>query len=169
MIDAPPRLRRHKPIMLAFVAVAVLVIGLAAVGGLTLGRALSQPFDPLYFPGQQVATATVRVGQDVTVTAVRCNRSKEPVVYHAVKQWVSVDPLGSTVLVGDTSATEQPGCTSFTFQDPMPGLVISRTNGLLSTGLKSVTWKIAAVDTPEGHANPTTVSWSTTPIVVTAP
>ncbi|HEY5201648.1 MAG TPA: hypothetical protein VIJ31_12160 [Acidothermaceae bacterium] len=160
--------RRHRAITTAFVVLSCVVLALAVFGALVIAHLAAKPFDPLYFPGQHVASATVHVGQDVTVTATRCNRSSKPVVYHAVKEWVSVDPPGSTVPVGDTSATEAPGCTNFTFKDPMPPLVVSRTNGLLSTGLKSVTWRIAAVDTPEGHNRPVTVSWATTPIVVTA-
>ncbi len=158
----------HKSRLAGLFAVpALLVMAGAVLGALYLGRSLGKPFDPLYFPGQHVATSLVRVGQDVTVIGTRCNRSSKPVVYSAVKSWVSVNPPGSTILVGPSSATEQPGCTNFTFLDPMPPLVISRTEGLLSMGgMKSVTWRITATDTPQGRGNAKSVTWSTTPIVV---
>ncbi len=162
---------RHHPVIAALAGlVALIFLALALALGLTIAHHLMPPFDPLYFPTDHTATATVRVGQDVTVTATRCNRSKEPVTYHATKAWVTVGAAaGSTIVVGTTSATEQPGCTNFAFVNPMPPLVISRTEGLLSTGRypNGVEWEITAVDTPEGHANAQTVSWSTTPILVT--
>lgn len=159
--------RRHRAITTAFVLLVLAVVVAVVFGVLFVLHALAPPFNPLYFPGEHTATGTVHVGQDVSVTTVRCNRTKHPVVYHAVKSWESVSPLGSTIVVGESSATQPPGCTKYTFIDPQPPLVVSRTEGLLSTGLKSVTWRIVAVDTPEGHAHPVTVSWTTTNIVIT--
>jgi uncharacterized protein (DUF58 family) len=169
MTQIPPIVvvRRHRAITVTFVLLSAAVLALATFGALALSHLVAKPFDPLYFPGQHVATATVKVGGTVTVTTTRCNRSKKPVTYRAVKTWKDVDDPGTEYLVGITEATQPPGCTHYTFTNPMPASVISRTTGLLSTGRKHVTWVIAAVDTPEGHARPVTVSWTTTNIVVT--
>lgn len=166
-IAAAVVIRRHRAITTLFVLISACVLALATFGGLAIARLVAKPYNPLYFPGQHIATATVKVGGTVTVTATRCNRSKKPVTYHAIKTWVDIDDPGTEYLVGVTTATQPPGCTRYTFTNPMPASVISRTSGLLSTGRKSVTWVIAAVDTPEGHEHPVTVSWTTTNIVVT--
>lgn len=162
--DRTPGHRRVFTLLLIAPA-TILVLGLVWVAWV-LASHLAPPYEPLYFPGQHVATPVVHIGGDVTVSATRCNKSKKPVTYHALKSWQSIDPAGSIIVVGTSVATEQPGCTHFTFKNPMPPLVVSRTQGLLSTGLKSVTWEITAVDTPEGHANAKSVSWATTPIKV---
>lgn len=161
-------IRRHRVITAAFVLLAATVIALVVIGAMAAVRALAPSWNPLYFPGQHTATPAVKVGGVVTVHATRCNRTKHTVTYHAIKTWVDLDDPGTEYLVGATTATQPPGCTAYTFTNPMPASVVSRTTGLLSTGRKQVRWVIAAVDTPEGHAHPVTVSWTTTPIVVTA-
>ncbi len=160
---------RHKGILVGVLLVpSLLIAAVFTVGALALLNVFGQKSEPLYFVGPHVASASVHVGQDVTVKATRCNKAKHPVQYHATKVWETVSPPGSSIVVGTSAATEQPGCTTFTFVNPMPQLVISRTQGLLSVpGTTSVTWQIAAIDTPEGHGYGGTVSWTTTPIVVT--
>lgn len=169
MTEIPPIVvvRRHRAITVTFVLLSAAVLALATFGALALSHLVARPFDPLYFPGQHVATPAVKLGGTVTVTATRCNRSKKNVTYQATKTWVDIDDPGTEYLVGVTTATQPPGCTRYTFTNPMPASVVSRTSGLLSTGRTQVTWVIAAVDTPEGHARPVTVSWTTTNIVVT--
>lgn len=166
-IPVPVIVKRHRAITTAFILAVAVIIGLIGGGAYFALQHFAPSYNPIYFPGQHIATPTVHISQDVTVTATRCNRSSKPVTYRAVKTWVDVDDPGTEYLVGVTEATQPPGCTRYTFTNPMPASVISRTTGLLSTGRTHVTWVIAAADTPEGHAHPVTVSWTTTNIVVT--
>lgn len=168
MTPTTPVVHRHVAITAVAVLVSACVLAGSIVGALFAYRALTPPFDPIYFPGQHVATTSVHLGGGVQVKSTRCNRSKHPVTMNSTKEWVSIQPAGTIVQVGLTSVTVPPGCATLTALNPMPPDVVSHTSALLASGgLTSVTWKISVVDVPQGHRNAPTVGWSTTPIVVT--
>lgn len=132
---------------IAYPVIAVLVALLAWLAWLVVTD--DDLWNPLgEYPIQIVAELEQELGGDVEVTGIKCNNTDEPVTVRGSLSWRSVDPAGTTVLVGEGVADRQPGCVATTFVNPQPDEVQARTVELCDTGLESVAWQIVGIETP---------------------
>jgi hypothetical protein len=115
--------------------------------------------------GTTITVPLVRSTGDVTVQGVKCN--DEAVTVAGTVSWVSVDPPGTQVVVGSGVRTRSPGCSSFTFHNPIPQEIIDRTAALEDLGFTPV-WRITGTETPQRENGETgeSLSWTTEPFVV---
>ena len=163
------------------VMLAVLLLGITAgvVGSVLFA---SDPWAPLGpYPEQDIisdrtvevsegaGTTTVvplvRSDEDVTVEGVKCN--DEPVTVSGTVSWVSVDPPGTQIRVGEGIRDRTAGCHAFTFHNPVPPSVVARTRTLTDQGYQPV-WRITGTETPQRPDGTTgeALSWTTEPFVV---
>ena len=118
------------------------------------------------YPQQTVVNPIVRPSDQVTIRAVKCVSAHYPVNVKGVLQWQSVQPAGTVIVVGDGAAVRYPadyaklptsvprpgrdGCTTFTYTNPIPLAVVSRSAEVCrqSTNAIAPSWRITGVETP---------------------
>lgn len=137
---------------IAYPAIAVLVALLAWLAWLVVTD--DDPWNPLgEYPIQIVAELSQELGADVEVTGIKCNNTDAPVTVRGSLSWRSVDPAGTTVLVGEGVADRQPGCVATTFVNPQPDEVQARTVELCEDPTRTgVDWQIVGIETPTREA-----------------
>lgn len=149
----------------------IVALGLCLIAaGIALGWVTfsPRPFDPLVLPTQVIDSRiegytgpTVRVGEDVQVSATKCSTADEPVMVQGSLSWQSIRPPGSVVHVGSGTGERDPGCQTFQFTNPMPAEVADRSRALFAQGYTHAVWKISGVETPIGHAAAVARTWET--------
>lgn len=132
-------------------------------------------FDPLGdYPTQQILNETVSdvptltLLEDVIVEGIKCSNETRPVQVSGVTTWVSVEPPGSIIQVGEGTALRNPGCEEFVFVNPIPPDVADRTLELFRDGLGSVEWRITGIETPirEDGKRGEPRTWTTEPFLI---
>jgi len=115
--------------------------------------------------GTTITVPVVSSAEDVTVEGVKCN--DEAVTVSGTVSWVSVDPPGTQIRVGEGIRDRAPGCSSFTFHNPIPPEVVERTAELQAAGFTPV-WRVTGTETPQRDNGETgeSLSWTTEPFVV---
>jgi len=133
------------------------------------------PFDPLRLPLQTVSDRidgidgpAVHIGDDLHVTATKCNYSGADLGITSTVAWQSVEPGGTTIPISNNSTflPGSPQCQTKVFSNPMPQLVQDRTRDLMAQGVTVVRWRITAVVTPLGGPQSVKRAWVTEDVQV---
>lgn len=157
-------------------ALVVLLISLAVgAANFAYGHRAPDAFDPLRLPVQTVSDRVagidgpaVHIGDDLHVTATKCNYSGADLGITSVVSWQSVEPAGTTIPISANSSflPGSPPCQVKVFANPMPPLVQERTRALMAQGVTVVRWRIAAVVTPLGGPASVKRGWRTEDVQV---
>lgn len=143
---------RRLVIATAVATAAVLVLMLSAAY-VALRPA---PYDPLGDYPVQVVNSTVDgvagpavlVGHPVSITGIKCNDTARTVTLRGHYEWRSVSPAGTTVSTPFANGSLPPGCTTRTFENPMPPSVVARSREVFArTGVQMV-WQITGINIP---------------------
>lgn len=147
---------------------------LAAAGSVLFVWWQNRPVDVLGpFPEQQVlehrvdGVPTVRVGDDVTVSAVKCYQQR--VSIRGSVTWRAVRPGGVIVARPETSAVGiEPGCPASVYENQMPPEVEAAARRQHRQGYDAPLWVITGTETPELDSGRRGVaeSWSTEPFAI---
>lgn len=129
----------------------------------------SPTFDPLRLSVQQVMNRldgvdgpAIHLGEELAVSAVKCNISGKDIGIEGKTRWVSVDPGGTVVegTVGSGIRPASPECPEFHYSNKLPPAVVARTEELFAEGRTSVSWTYTGIETPLGLRGAPRV-WST--------
>lgn len=107
------------------------------------------------------------VTDDLSVTGEKCNKHYRSIRLHGVIEWISVDPAGTVIPVGEAAGVRVPGCIEKTFLNPIPAAVLKRSQELFRNGTPYVVWKITGTETPDDHRIQAE-SWETEPFALYA-
>jgi hypothetical protein len=154
---------------LAVMVVAVLSLALS-VASFAFSHRQPDAFDPLRLPVQTVSNRidgidgpAAHIGDDLHVTATKCNTSGADLGITSIVSWQSVEPGGTTIPISNNSSIllGTPACETKQFSNPMPPLVQDRTRELMARGVEVVRWRITAVVTPLGGPRSVKRAWAT--------
>lgn len=168
------QVRRLRRVTAATTALAVVAFLVAAVVVVVVAH---DRWDPLgAYPVQDVLDTTIAPGESVRVVGVKCVRSDTTVTVRGAYSWQSLDPSGTFVEGGEGVAVRYPrgarpegpkpdkrGCTTFRFENPVPGPVAQRAADVCSArGVPSV-WALVGRETPvrSGGEDGVTRAWRT--------
>lgn len=142
-----PMLRRLTILALS---VSVTLFGLSLALFVTAGD--PAPWNPLGdYPIQVVGPLVPRVGGVATITVndrvpiigTKCNNADHKVDVRGMYEWKRVDPLGVAVPGAASGGVRLPGCTTFSFLNPIPDAIVA---DVLARG-PSI-WQITGIETP---------------------
>lgn len=150
--------------------VALLVIGATALATvLIVNASRPEPFDPFQLPDQTVLSRMPGVNvpaakytELLKVRGTKCNLEARPVSLTSVRVWATEAPPGTIVFDARGVGALPPGCTTETFQNPIPAAVLVADRRLRSSGIKHPLWRITAELTPQGK-HVIARSWRTEP------
>lgn len=170
------RFRKHNrhltTVNTAIIALAILALSLAVLA--LPQRIRTAPFDPLVLPEQKVLNRidgvvgpALRLGDELKVTATKCNISGQDVGVSGRIVWRSIDPAGTQVESGGGSTIRagSPRCFERKYSNPIPDGVVARTKELFEQGYPRVVWQLDGVETPLGPAA-VPKAWSTEPFAI---
>lgn len=155
--------KRASRVLLAALGVNV-VVAVTAIAALVHDPA---PWAPLYGyddqtvenPYVEAADVTARVSVDVT--AKKC--AHEPVTVVGQSSWVSVEPAGRIVPIGQGVARREKGCTRLSYRNAVPGGVLVDTAELGGR----VAWRLVGTENPvDGRRQGVPATWRTDPVIV---
>lgn len=87
--------------------------------------------------------------QEITNTGVKCVKEEEGIVdIRGTLSWVSDEPPGRIIKVGEGSNTRGPGCQQYSFSNPIPDEVREQMEVLKSNGVHASVWHITGTETP---------------------
>lgn len=152
-------------------SVCAVVMALAALA--KVAEAYGRPWAPLG-PYSEVHVVSslgdprvkgVEVPGPVRTAGQRC--ASETVMVVGVVSWVSVDPAGSIVPVGQEASSRLAGCHDHHWAMPIPPGVSQRT---VEEGGR-MAWRVSGTDTPYGDSGRAGVPalWSSEPFTVVVP
>jgi hypothetical protein len=119
---------------------------------------LTKPADPLGdYPLQEVAEASVYVGESVTVTGTKC--ADEEVAVEGQTYWVSLDPGGEIVAGVGGVGTRKKGCETRTYKNRPPAEVSKTQMEWCNHGMELSQWYLSGKETPVNGGKPR--SWTT--------
>lgn len=156
---AHPRHRLSSPwmIRLAYAALAAVVALVSVVTYETWQRA--SDWDPLgEYPVQTLLNAdgtspigvpTYYLDDEITVQGKKCNAAASPVRISGTMSWISDQPPGTIITLGNSAGVRQPGCSQMTYSNPIPKPVLERVMQLTKQGQTQSVWHMAGVETPE--------------------
>ena len=122
------------------------------------------------YPVQQVLSRVegvdgpaVRIGELVTVDAVKCNATDEDVEVVGTVSWQAMDPPGAVITTGSGTGTRPPGCHEQSFANPIPAGVESVISAQHAAGINAPEWRIQGDETPvrDGGADGQPARWVT--------
>lgn len=114
--------------------------------------------------GVSAVIPAATLGEQISVTGTKCNRSGEPVQVSGVIYWQTVTPPGTTIPAGGGQSTRQPGCDTRTYMNPMPDKVRERTEQIVADdGRKWVEWQIVGHENVVGDRAARSAIWWTQP------
>lgn len=157
-----PKEFRSKVVIFQLALLAVLLV--VAVGTWRANRVekvLDYPTQKVTNRLPTIVDPALTYHQELNVLARKCVLGDREIPLTGITSWVSVSPAGTIIDVGTGSAVRQPGCKDGRFVNPIPDIVIMRTDQMLRiTGGDCVRWRLTGTETPSNrHFAPEV--WST--------